>query len=196
MQHDQYGGPDNDYPLAIGKVIGARGWTFSDDGRLLSPMFGAFPWVPGVNETAPCTAGSDDGGAPAHAVLNRRQGEPDVRNPAKAGVLDPKCACGFYGTTRLPGGDLYGDVMGLVEGFGVTLIGTVGFRASKARIVALARGVIAADDPGSRWERMKGVLREVWVDVPIFDDFNRMLLDNGWRVDDDRKQIVSPEPGA
>lgn len=51
-----------------------------------------------------------------------------------------KCECGFYAFTSEDDPEYMqaGRVLGIIEGYGETLIGTRGFRCSKARILALA----------------------------------------------------------
>lgn len=77
------------------------------------------------------------------------------------------CSCGFY--AYLNGCNEYADfpwsITGIIEGSGETLIGTRGFRASKARILALAA-------PVTEWITADYVenLRRQFPTVPIFDN--------------------------
>lgn len=110
--------------LAPGSVFGLRSWTLPF--RLLAEtpkpeLRGNYAgiWERGVNQavckaTAPC--------AP----------ESVPRRP---------CGCGFWAYWQPEAVDRSG-VSGVVEGFGRTLIGTRGFRAEKARIVALTKPAV------------------------------------------------------
>lgn len=74
------------------------------------------------------------------------------------------CRCGFY--AYFDGGNDYKQpdrVTALIEGYGVCTVGDRGFRASKARLVAIVR-------PGDGVPGMRGdlVLRN-YPDVPVFD---------------------------
>ena len=115
--------------------------------------------------------------------------------PSEEGRLHVDCSCGFYGTTRLPGGDLYGDTLGIIEGYGLTLVGTVGFRTSKARIVALCRGSVQVRETGPSWPEAKKMLEDLYA-VPVYDELPKMLLSEGWIEDQSVKQVISPQPGA
>lgn len=56
------------------------------------------------------------------------------------------CTCGYYAYLDLKNNphDHYGNVLGLVEGYGVVTVGTRGFRAEKARLVAMIGQVVEA----------------------------------------------------
>lgn len=53
-------------------------------------------------------------------------------------TFDPGCQCGFWAYDEHSFSE-HGEVVGIVEGYGKTTIGTRGFRCEKARIVALCR---------------------------------------------------------
>lgn len=133
--------------LAVGEVFGVRWWDLGSDGKLRgahSPV----PWVPGEN-IASCQRYCYDLSA-AHAVP------------------DSFCGCGFWAYWKQPfapevGGQL--KVLGIIKGYGPTLVGEKGFRCAKAEIVALhtAFKVLRPDPdwkpPATRalWEPPKGM---------------------------------------
>jgi hypothetical protein len=125
---------DQNLPLAAGSLTGVRLWhvavasfeamsngTLAEPAGLLTGVFGG-AWRPGEN-VAVCGGGH--------------------RLPA--GHADPvpayRCGCGFwaYWTCRdaLRSDYRRAEVMGIMEGYGRSRIGTRGCRCSKARIVAL-----------------------------------------------------------
>lgn len=79
------------------------------------------------------------------------------------------CACGFYGYYD-GSNDYYqkGYVAGVVEGYGEALIGTRGFRVSKARIVALR---IPANVPAP----LAALVRRNYAAIPQFEKFGQMV---------------------
>lgn len=140
--------------FAVGSVFGARWWywwqSFSATPHLRGMMA---PWRPGVNE-AVCLAA-------VGLVWNGLQvapytsGQPDVLRNLVAGIsFSPgpgrhvapheDCGCGFYAfwnpdgqiDNALPDDVETVRVFGVIEGFGVTLEGDLGFKSQKARIVA------------------------------------------------------------
>lgn len=98
--------------FAVGSVTGLRWWDLTDDG-LLRGTWGN--WHPGEN-IAVC------------------------KNSAGHDVPDDDCGCGFWAywlpaLTSEVGGNR--PVLGIIEGYGTTLIGEQGFRCAKARLIAL-----------------------------------------------------------
>lgn len=106
--------------FAVGSVTGLRHWNLSDQDGLLHGAWGT--WKPGEN-TATCDYA--DGRyvtEPAHSI----PGE--------------DCGCGFWAYWQHAPVYEVGRkniVAGVIEGYGPTLIGDLGFRSAKARIVAL-----------------------------------------------------------
>jgi len=100
--------------FAIGQVYGIRWFQHLPGGTLQGAWA---PWIPGANE-AICLANAE----------HRRE---DV--PVES------CGCGFWAYWQRtfappwPGA----QVLGIVKGYGPTLIGDLGFRCAKAEIVAL-----------------------------------------------------------
>jgi hypothetical protein len=85
---------------------------------------------------------------------------PPTRPEHQTGTLD--CTCGFYAyfdDGHNPHHDS-GNLLGIVEGFGVCTVGSRGFRSSKARLRALVDTIWS--------ERKLDVVRANYPDVPIF----------------------------
>jgi hypothetical protein len=133
---------------APGTIFGVRRWMFmGPEGQL----YGAFMhlWAPGVNE-AVCLAGEN------HLAPNSR------------------CTCGFFAHWKSSNGppfNRYPDrvsVLGVIEGWGRTCIGTKGFRCRFAQIRALS-----SDQETLPWLTRRR-LRRVW-NVPVFQHEKTML---------------------
>jgi len=79
------------------------------------------------------------------------------------------CGHGFYGYYD-GSNDYYqrGHVMGVIEGYGETIIGTRGFRCMKARIVALRI-------PKHVEPRLRALITRNYADIPFFDKFKDMV---------------------
>lgn len=101
---------------------------------------------------------------------------PVAPEPAPVPAPDPPhsyetCKCGFY--AYYDGSDDYhqeGYISGVVEGYGETLIGTRGFRAMKARIVALH---IPTDVP----VHLSRLVARNYAEVAILPSFNDMVTE-------------------
>lgn len=99
--------------FAVGSVTGLRTWNLGKHDGMLHGAWDT--WQPGEN-IAECK------GAGGHDV-----------------PCEP-CGCGFWAYWhRAAAGEVHGEhlVIGVIEGYGGTLIGDLGFRCAKARIVAL-----------------------------------------------------------
>lgn len=94
------------------------------------------------------------------------------------------CGHGFYGYYD-GSNDYYqhGRVMGVIEGYGETIVGTRGFRCMKARIVALR---IPKHVP----DRLRTLVLRNYQGTPAFDSFKRMV---GEFPPDSAGLAVSPE---
>lgn len=162
-------------PLVAGSVVGVRGFNVDDDGWLRG-LFHASAFRPGVNEAQHRGISRSGGrcGLPslemAHA-LNRIQAAMAGRqmstplptrcaspgcekcgNPSdmKHRVAGLNCTCGYYAYfDDRPSG----AVAAVIEGTGVVTLGSRGFRAQKAQLVALVDP--HAKQPGThdRWDR-------------------------------------------
>lgn len=162
-----------DIGLALGTVRGARTWRVWPNGaeheHELSGMFFKHTWMPGEN-LALCyhRPAKSYGRYPIAQVLE--EPEPFVPKPIELGHL-ATCLCGFYAFYN-GSNDYYVEedrdktlVTGMIEGYGETLIGSHGFRCTKARIVALT---IHPDLP-----QIDEVIAR-YPGIPVFHDFNTM----------------------
>lgn len=98
--------------------------------------------------------------------------EEKAPEPKKPDHAFADCSCGFYG--YFDGSDDYHDdgrVTAVVEAYGEAVIGTRGFRANKARIIALRvkPGVDEITEPQAR------KVRTNYSGIPMFDSFERMV---------------------
>ena len=154
--------------FALGTVTGFRRWKVEADG-ILKPVSYTGAWLPGENN-AKCDC------RPTEAQLPKVEGEDWKERSARieewrdnATFADMKC--GYY--AYFDGEDEYGygstnpHVSGVIEGYGEVLIGTKGFRAKKARIIALSvapfNGIWRLD------EFVVNKIRANYPDVPIFE---------------------------
>lgn len=148
----------SDRPLVAGSLIGTRSFRVDKLGRLTGVSHREV-WRPGLNE-AECRKGSGwnlggsigNGatfyyyGGPSGTV--RVTAEPDLKDEKPHQVASLDCACGFYAYTDTASNPHHeeGNVLAVVEASGVATVGTRGFRAEKAEIVAL----IAPGRPNAR----------------------------------------------
>lgn len=117
------------FDFAVGKVRGYRWWAMnapdlsrSWDEWTCQPLTGAQSrkWEPGVN----------------HAACNYY---PHHTPPVEVDEDGNACGCGYWGYWTVQSHNIGAEmpVLGVIEGTGRTLIGELGFRCAKARIVAL-----------------------------------------------------------
>ncbi|KTR95374.1 hypothetical protein NS220_06125 [Microbacterium testaceum] len=149
--------------FAAGVVTGTRSFDVDKLGRLIGVAF-ATVWRPGEN-IARCMQRPD----PMAYLTGREPGK--LREASRAPHSLADCPHGFYGYYE-GSNDYYepGRVMAVVEAYGETVIGTRGFRASKARIVAMH---IPSDiSVGTR-----RLVTRNYPDVPLFDSFSAMVAE-------------------
>lgn len=107
----------------------------------------------------------------ARAEAEREAEEQARREAEEAARRDTLANCphGFYGYYD-GSNDYYrhGYVMGVVEGYGETVIGTRGFRCMKARIVALRL-------PKHVDARLRALVTRNYEGIPVFDTFKAMI---------------------
>lgn len=163
--HDQSCGFGEDAPHTpdvAGTLLGLRGFALTDDGYLRGVTY-TVPWTTGWND-AVCLVARRVHGRPstprpgfAHPIWGHVHdashgclfpldpGEPvefeDDWEPDPCQGLEPDCACGFYAyydqqTGRTSG---YGNIRGVIEAAGKCVVGPKGFRAARARIVAVVQ---------------------------------------------------------
>lgn len=128
-------------PWAAGSMVGLRNFRLMPGG-VLTGMTGT-QWHTGVNE--------------ATCLPQIRRGRASEGHP----VASKDCSCGFWAYLRpeLAGTEQYGSsLVGIVEGFGYVTYGPLGFRCSKARILALVAPApeISADERRS-WVADRGL---------------------------------------
>lgn len=165
--------PEFDGAFAPGVVRGARSFGVDKEGRLTGVVFHQALWYPGVNH-AECLKGRENDPYLIRAFLTQMTAAwtssahllPAPEQPHEFET----CHCGFYG--YYDGSNDYRHrvntrVSGVVEGFGETLIGTRGFRCSKARIVALT-----IHDP-----TITDRIRDHYWDIPAFPSFDAMAAE-------------------
>jgi hypothetical protein len=187
--------------FAVGSLRGVRTWSVDRLGRLTGVSYTQV-WTPGEN-TASCRIG-DLGGLSTSGQIIRTVSpldDPVVQTmrslayamAANAGAssktrescsrLSPDCTCGFYAYH-----DGVADyhpisycIEGIIDGYGLTTVGTRGFRCEKARIVAL----LIRDSDRRNLPRCSLVERN-YPDVPVFRKRKQMLAafpcDNGGLV--------------
>lgn len=155
MTHPEF----SDRPLVAGSIVGVRSFRLEWRGRLAGVSVPDV-WLPGEN-VAECRKdhGSLGYGGVLHQMnitMNRMlYGYRTVTAPLTAGpepadkpvaekppthrAGDLKCACGFYAYFDNGANPHHhkGNVVGIIEGYGVVTVGSRGFRAEKATIKAL-----------------------------------------------------------
>lgn len=153
----------SDRPFVAGSLIGVRSFAVNPDGTLRGPVKPE-TWRAGVN-TAECRMGPLDllqqSAALSVAAVDNLAWSMHVMTCAARGVVNLKkkpkpkaapekpvhtlagvnCKCGYYGYFRNRHNPHHsdGNILGIVEAFGTVTVGSRGFRASKARIIALVR---------------------------------------------------------
>lgn len=180
----EFGAPE----FSIEPVKGARAFDVDKLGRLRGVSYDSV-WTPGENEAAcwkseagaltfggislnqfiPSAYFTGSGGysAPQRWVVGASSSEASVKPPESHSLVG--CKCGFYG--YYDGSNDYHQsdrVSAVVEGYGEVVIGTRGFRATKARIVALTIPDTVAVPLAMR-------VRHNYREIPIFDSFEAMV---------------------
>lgn len=171
------GGEFSGVEFAAGVVTGARSFKVDKLGRLIGITYPSV-WMPGENH-AKCLIRTVSSYALMYGTGDsvRTSERPDEHSMTT-------CGHGFY--AYYDGSNDYyseGYVSGVVEGYGESVIGTRGFRASKARIVALH---IPADVPTVT----RNLIARNYPDVPRFDTFDAMV--SAFPTDDGGKGL-NPE---
>lgn len=156
----------SDRPFVAGTLVGLRAFNVDSLGRLIGPTYGQV-FKPGEND-AECRRRRDVlfGGWHIPPSLSIGPEVPSVSREAvearspKHTLAGVNCGCGFY--AYFDGGNDYGDpsrVTAIIEGYGVCTVGARGFRASKARLLALVNK--PKRRPSHLWERMLSNYAEV-----------------------------------
>ena len=161
-----------DLPLAVGSVTGVRLWHVDmpsaeavvngTPGPVDGLLTGVFGGVWGRGENAAVCAGGHE-------------------SPPCDLVPGPECGCGFWAYWALRYAwrcDYYwrGEVVGIIQGYGRTRIGTRGCRCGKARILGLHVRPADPDGvpPGLRYDDVAEVLGSYY-GVPCYPSLAEML---------------------
>ncbi|MHB1063185.1 MAG: hypothetical protein ACYC1Z_01600 [Georgenia sp.] len=127
--------PDEGPALVLGSVRGRRSFGVLPDGRLTG-LYYTQAWAAGENQ-ASCF---HEGGV----LVELPGGSVAVRGAHSRSIGTTHglqgCTCGFYAYYRADPYARSGRISGIIEGFGRVVLGTQGFRAEKARILALVAG--------------------------------------------------------
>jgi hypothetical protein len=157
---DQFAGVTAEF--AAGVVTGTRSFSVDRLGRLTGVTYKKV-WRPGEN-VAKCYRSEDHYHSLLGGTIIRTSGIERTDEHAMT-----ECDHGFYAYYE-GSNDFYeeGRIMGVIEGYGETLIGTRGFRASKARIVALH---IPEDVEVAK----RRLISRNYPDIPQFGSFEAMV---------------------
>lgn len=129
----------SDRPLVAGTITGLRSFRVDKYGRLAGVVHKCV-FKPGEN-LARCRRGVPDeyrytrfNGRPSYPDKGEGQTSTDVHQVGRRG-----CECGFYAYFDRGANQYHdsGNVLALIEGYGLVTVGSRGFRAEKARLVAL-----------------------------------------------------------
>jgi hypothetical protein len=144
MSREEFSGP----PLVLGEIYGARSFHFDRDTKKLTAEYSTYEWTPGVN-----TAG--------HVAINRETNSSYYKDCAGPGTCN---TCGFYAFTKgeLSYGSPSHSVYGIIKGWGVTQVGTRGFRSSQAEIVALYVPKSEIEPPDRKTKIIRWGQRHFW----------------------------------
>lgn len=135
----------SDRPLVAGSITGLRSFSLDTLGRLTGVHY-AEVFRPGEN-TAQCRksdgrvtirVGGTSATFPFWSMATSTTNEPSPEEEAHR-VAQLDCGCGYYAYFDKADNPHHkpGNVLGIVEGYGAVTVGTRGFRAEKARLVAL-----------------------------------------------------------
>jgi hypothetical protein len=161
-----------DVPLVPGSIIGVRAWKVDRTDRLWPlGIRAAPPWEPGENQSRCFTQGgatepcSPDCKVCIDAIALRQNGH----------TFNARCVCGFYGVFNplmIPGSIDFSSngvrlITGVVEVYGRMVLGPNGFRASKAKVLALI-GDMGLDP---KWDEVPrfSTMRRATTEFPITD---------------------------
>lgn len=153
--------------FAAGSVKGARSWNIDKLGRLIGVTYPQV-WVPGENHAACRKTDPFSIRYTVNPSTMKIERDSSEDRPTPDHGMDT-CGHGFYGYYE--GSNDYGSearVSGVVEAYGETVIGTRGFRAMKARILALTFG----DDVT---EAQRKLVARNYPDAVIYETFDAMV---------------------
>lgn len=141
-----------DKQLAVGRVRGIRRFRVDADGSLCGQAVRSYKWSVGENVAVckryPSGLPSVAGRARPSPLPHYTTGGIGLWQSITTGKvvsytiqdypadMKPDCACGFYSYKDQPTFGL-GGVVGIIDGWGKTIVGDNGYRTEKAKIVAL-----------------------------------------------------------
>lgn len=153
--------------FALGSVLGFRRWGVDVAGELQPVTMSARGlWRPGENVSV-CQCTPSEKHMPGTSWNDRYEARETWRETASFEDME----CGFY--AYFDGQDSHGHgsnsptVSGVIEGYGEVLIGTKGFRAKKARILALA--IPAFEGIWNLDEFVVSKIRANYPGIPLFE---------------------------
>lgn len=166
--------------FAVGRVRGLRAFGVAEDGTLTGAIYQQ-RWHAGVNQ-AVCY---DDARPSDTSLVEHIRPE----GPGDNGHMGRHPWCGFHAYWEREHNGYHREyrVDGIVDGFGEVVIGSRGFRAEKARIVALALYDVASDMNAhdlaiyhrlGRFPIDDSIVEQVarhYPSVPVFPSLDRML---------------------
>lgn len=189
-----------EFEFAVGSLQGLRAWDVDDLGRLHGVTHREV-WRPGENVSickttikTPCPRPTlNRGSRPAEPERGRKKkrrdtveftvsftpsvpcGDPSCMGGYHYGPpshrFDPSCACGFWAYDEASFTP-QGEIVGVIDAYGKTTIGTKGFRAEKARILGLSR----VDRNGKALSRsLIFRLASLYPEVAFFDDLDALI---------------------
>lgn len=183
------------YDLAIGSIFGVRAFRIDRLDRLTALQF-AYRWTPGENvakclgqqHTDECLAERAKIKASQVGSIGFYFGSVVCPCPApgdgQALHDDEGCPCGFYAFVeddeRIGDTGAYGPiVLGVIEGYGRTLVGSKGFRCQKARIVGLTipKGP-KRNEKFKQWRRKRQQILADLYDVPVYKGLPDLLVNH------------------
>lgn len=176
-------------PLALGSVHGVRQWNADSLGRLIGLTYPKV-WTPGEN-VAECTRTKRDPDCKgkdcvlkhsnpheliwpsfimgSNNTITVQPSSPHCTVPDPCSGADPSCKCGFWAYYDGAHWNERSIARGVIEGYGPTTVGTKGFRAHKARILALTLSAKKRDREAA------ALIRRNYPGVAFYDDYADML---------------------
>lgn len=121
---------------------------------------------------------------------------PEPEPEAKHEILDPSCTCGFWAYWTLEHAEI-GDstnIVGVIEAYGKVTIGEYGFRAEKAKILAIAPVVDQAGNVDPGLAEAVEMVQAQYPEVAVFPTVRDMLAE--FPPDDAPELPPEPEPPA
>lgn len=178
-------GPFRGPALVAGSIKGVRHFNVTHEPALIGPASN-WPFLPGenvaehgFNTQLVAVYGADNSGVPRVFNLGKALAGMPVDDDHVVAGRD--CMCGFYAYYDIKHSQYPAKarVAAVIEGYGHVTVGTLGFRAAKASLVAvtLPPGLVeeAAQHP---WIDLQGHLdafHENYPDIPVFEKYEEMI---------------------